>query len=76
MTRQSNLTIVGGIPTIPDPNTSAKVLRYKWEAYRDTHWWCIDDFLPRGGHTFAKYRDRIAILFKVPGSGVGLILLK
>ena len=24
-----------------DPYTSAKVLRYKWEAYRDTNWWCV-----------------------------------
>ena len=49
------------VPTTPDPNTSAKVSRYKWEAYRDTNWWCIYYFLPRGGHTFAKvwevYRD-------------------
>ena len=38
----------------PDPNTSAKVSRYKWEAYRDTNWRCIHDFLPSVGHTFAK----------------------
>ena len=44
----------GGVPTTPDPNTSEKVSRYKWEAYRDTNWWCIYYFLPRGGHTFAK----------------------
>ena len=31
---------VAAISTTPDPNTSAKVSRYKWEAYRDTHWWC------------------------------------
>ena len=24
-----------------------KVSRYKWEAYRDTNWWCIYYFLPR-----------------------------
>ena len=45
---------IGGVPTNPDPNTSAKVSRYKWEAYRDTNWWCIYYFLPREGHTFAK----------------------
>ena len=25
-----------GVPTTPDPNTFAKVSRYKWEVYRDT----------------------------------------
>ena len=30
--------IFGGVPTTPDPNTSAKVSRYKWEPYRDTNW--------------------------------------
>ena len=30
-----------GVPTTPNPNTSAKVSRYKWEAYRDTNWWCV-----------------------------------
>ena len=63
---------IGAVPTTPDPNTSAKVSRYKWEAYHDTNWWCIYYLLPRGGHTFAKkYRDRngrrIAILFKSIG---------
>ena len=36
-----------GVPTTPDPNASAKVLRYKWEAYRDTNWWCMYYFLPK-----------------------------
>ena len=45
---------VGSVPTTPDPNTSAKVSRYKWEAYRDTNWWCIYYYLPTGGHAFAK----------------------
>ena len=45
---------LGSVPTTPDPNTSAKVSQYKWEAYRDTNWWCIYYFLPRSGHTFAK----------------------
>ena len=62
---------IGGVPTTPDPNTSTKVSRYKWEAYRDTNWWCIYYFLPRGGHIFAKVCHRngrcIAILFKSIG---------
>ena len=66
---------------IPDPNISAKVSRYKWEAYRDTKWGCIYYFLPRGGIPLQKHRDRngrcIAILFKkVLGSGVDSMLLK
>ena len=31
----------GGVPTTSDPNTSAQVSRYRWEAYRDTNWRCI-----------------------------------
>ena len=49
-----NPPFLRSVPTTPDPNTSAKVSRYKWEAYRDTNWWCIYYFLPRRGHTFAK----------------------
>ena len=72
--------IIGSVPTTPDPNTSAKVSRYKWEAYRDTNWWCIYYLLPGGGAYFCK---SIAIemggvsqyFSKVSGSGVGLILL-
>ena len=45
---------LGGLPTTPDPNASAKASRYKWEAYRDTNWCCIYCFLPGRGHTFAK----------------------
>ena len=64
-------TILGSVPTTPDPNTSAKVSRYKWEAYRDINWWCIHYSLPKGGHTFAKVCHRngrcIAILFKSIG---------
>ena len=48
------MTIFGGVPTTPDPSSSAKVSRCKWEAYRDTDWWCIYYFLPGGRHTFAK----------------------
>ena len=68
ISRQYNLRfqIFGSVPTTPDPNTSAKVSRYKWEAYRDTNW-CIYYGLPQGGHTFAKVCHRngrcIAILF-------------
>ena len=50
----TNGRVIGGAPTTPDPNTSAKVWRYKWELHRDTNRWCIYYFLPRGGHTFAK----------------------
>ena len=53
-TTSRNPRTVGGVPTTPDPNTSARVSRYKWEADRDTNWWCIYYFLPMGGHTFAK----------------------
>ena len=27
---------IGSVPTTPDPNTSAKASRYKWEPYHDT----------------------------------------
>ena len=42
---------LGGVPTTPDPNTSAKVSRYKWEAYRDTNWWCIYYYEARNDYT-------------------------
>ena len=62
---------IGSVPTTPDPDTSAKVSRYKWEPYRDTNWWCIYYFLPRGRHIFAKVCHRngrcIAILSKSIG---------
>ena len=45
---------IESVPTTPDTNTSAKASRYKWEAYRDTNWWCIYHFLPKRGRTFAK----------------------
>ena len=45
---------LGRVPTTPEPNTSAEVSRYKWEPYCDTNWWCISNFLLRGGHTFAE----------------------
>ena len=61
--------LIGSVPMTPDPNTSAEVSRYKWEAYRDTNWWCIYYFLPQGGHTFTKVCHRngscIAILFRM-----------
>ena len=43
---------LGVFQRTPDPNTSAKVSRYKWEPYRDTNWWCIYYFLGRA--YFAK----------------------
>ena len=44
----------GNVPTTPHPNTSAKASRYKWEAYRDTNWRDMQNFLQRGGHLFCK----------------------
>ena len=41
----------------PDPNTSAKVWRYKWEPYHDRNWCCdatSSQVLKRGGDTFCK----------------------
>ena len=58
ITAANNPAKFGGVLTTPDPNTSAKVSQYKWEAYRDTNWWCIYYFLPTGGHSFAKVCDR------------------
>ena len=49
-----SVIVLGGVATTPDPNTSAKVSRYKWDPYRDTNWWCIYYFLPSRGNTFAK----------------------
>ena len=74
-----NLSL-GDVPTTPDPNASAKVSRYKWEAYRETSWWCIYYFLPKRGQIFAEV---IAIemggvsryFSEVSGSGVDLTLL-
>ena len=64
----SMLQFLGGVPTTPDPNTSAKASRYKWEAYRDPI--LLYYFLPMGG-LLHKYRDRngrcIAILFRSIG---------
>ena len=42
------------VPATPDPNSSAKVSQYQWEAYRGPKWWCIECFLPRRRHTFEK----------------------
>ena len=53
----------------PDPNASAKALRYKWEPCRDTIGWQMHCcFQPRQGHTFAQtsllkcevYRDNFS----------------
>ena len=32
--------MLGGVPTTPDPNTSAKVSHFKWQVHCDTIWWC------------------------------------
>ena len=61
-------TCFRSVPTTPDPNTSTKVLRYEWEAQRDTNWCCVYYFLPRGGPTFANVLPRY--FSKVSGSGV------
>ena len=65
-------SVVGGVPTTPDPNTSAKVSRYRWETYRDTNWCGVyTTFCQEEGILLQKYRDRngrcIAILFKSIG---------
>ena len=72
-------TFLRSVPTTPDPNTSAKVSRYKWEAYRDTNWWCLYYFLPRGGILLQKYAIEMGgvsrYFSKVSGSGVDWTLL-
>ena len=39
------VSVIGRVPTTPDPNTSAQVSRYKWEPWRDTRCRCEDYFL-------------------------------
>ena len=46
--------VFGVVSTTPDPNTPAKVWRYKWEPYRDTNGWCISQFQRRRGDAFAE----------------------
>ena len=65
----------GGVPTTPDPNTSAKVSRYKWEAYRDTNWWCVYTTFAKRAAYFCKSTQiemgGVSRYFsKVSGSGV------
>ena len=48
------LMMFGSVPATPDPDTFAKVSRYKWEPYRDTYWWCIYYFLPSSMAYFWK----------------------
>ena len=60
---------IGGVPTTPDPNTLARLSRYKWEPYRDTNWWCVcTTFSHEEGILLQKHRERngrcIAILFE------------
>ena len=63
------------VPTTPDPNASEKASRYKWEADRDTNWWCICYCLLRGGILLQKYRNSngrcTAILSRVWGQTSG-----
>ena len=46
--------IFRAVPTTPDPYTSAKASRYKWEPYRDTNWCRLYYFLQEEGPIFAK----------------------
>ena len=72
---------LGSVPTTPDPNTSEKVSRYKWEAYRDTNWVV---YIVLSAKRRAYFSQNIAIemggvsryFSKVSGSGVDLTLLK
>ena len=56
-----------GVPTTPDPNTSAKVSRYKWEAHRDTNWWCI--YYPPPGENYKNNSPRIFLCDFFLGGG-------
>ena len=48
--------MIGSVPTAPDPNTSAKVSRYKWELHRGTNW-VVYTFCQEEGILLEKYRD-------------------
>ena len=45
---------LGGAPMTPEPKTSAKVERYKWEPYGDIIGWCMYCFQPRRRHALEK----------------------
>ena len=67
--RLVSLLEIGGMPKTPDPNTSAKVSRYKWEAYSDTKIGGVyTTFCQKEGIFLQKHRDKnrrcVAILFK------------
>ena len=70
-TSKKVLTQFGGVPTTPDPNTSAKASQYKWEAYRDANGGVKTTFYQGEGILLQKCRYRsgrcIAILFKSIG---------
>ena len=77
-----NWVIIGSGPTTPDPNTSAKASRYKWEAYRDTNWWCMYYSRPAAKSrayfckSIATEMGGVSRYFsKVSGSGVDVTLL-
>ena len=75
-------TLLGSVPTTPDPNTSAKVSQYKWEPYGDTNWWCMV-YILLADKTRAYLCRSIATeiggvsryFSRVSGSGVDLTLL-
>ena len=49
---------LGVSQTTPDPNTSAKASRYKWEAHRDTNRRCLTTFCQEEGILLQKHCDR------------------
>ena len=65
--------MLGTVPTTPDPNTSAKLSRYKWEAYGIQIGSVYTTLCQEEGILWQKYRDRngrcIAIPFKSIGVG-------
>ena len=75
---------IWGVPMTPDPNTSAKASRYKWEAHHDTKWLCIYVYIcvyiyiycQEEGILLQKHRDKngrcIPIFSKVSGSRIDL----
>ena len=74
-------TVLGGVPTTPDPSTSAKASRYKWEEHRDTN---LVVYILISAKRRAYFRKSIAIemggvsryFSRVSGSGVDVILLR
>ena len=73
------LELLGSAPTTRDPNTSAKVWRYKLEPHRDTNWWCIYYFCQEESillQIIAIQMGGVSRYFStVSGSGVDVTLL-